>query len=299
VDVLLSSLVSARGRIWAADAMAGAVAFWCLGALAVAGLPIGVPAATRCVDPDAHILCFLGDRDGVRFAAVLLLAVLGVIASTAVIAALTSPALAVVAGIGWPRGVAAPLVQRHERRRDRLVLGRGDPRLVWCPAGDEIVRPTRAGNAFASLQQRVDRRHGLDLPTCWPLVEQTLPEPARNRLETASGRLAGRIQNLLWTLLALAWLPWLPSRLAAVVAFGCASLAILLWWAIAAAAEQYCALVEATVAAYRRVMYAAVGWPPPRSTNGEPDQGRAFTGWLSRLRPFPDVQLEWRDDRGG
>jgi hypothetical protein len=300
VDLLLGSLVSARGRLWASGAAAGAVAFWCLGALALGGVPVQVPQTSRCEAPDARILCVVGDQGGVRLAAVLLLGVLAVVAGTALVAALTAPALSAIAGghrTGW--GPVGWATRRHERRRTRLAAGADAGRLTWYPAGDGEVRPTRAGNAFAALQQRVHHRHGLDLSTCWPLIEQTLPVDARNRLEVGSHRLAGRIQNLLWTLLALGWLPWLWGRLAVVVAAGSVALAVLLWWAVAAAAEQYCALVEATVAAHRHAMYAAVGWPLPISIAGEPEHGRAFTGYLNRLHPFPDIPLKWSGDLAG
>ena len=162
------------------------------------------------------------------------------------------------------------------------------------------VLPTRAGNAFAALDQRVRRRHGLDLSACWPLIEQTLCRSALDRLEAGieTGRRADPEPAV------DRWPPWSgcrPSRLglAVLVAVACAVLAVLLWWAVSGAVEQYCALIEATVAAHRRAMYVAVGWRPPTSTAQEPERGRALTGYL---RPASldtgDVDLEWPDDAG-
>jgi hypothetical protein len=307
VDAILGALISARGRFWLASAIPGAVAFWCLGALALGGIPLTAPRAARCAIPEAGIWCNLSDRGGVRFAALVLLGVLGIIAGTSLVGVLTGPVLSVIAGFGWPiRGALGRVVRqwcsRQRRRRDRLLsqLDRGGggvtARLAWYPTGAAAVRPTRVGNAFAALDQRVRRRHGLDLSTCWPLIEQTLPQPARDRLEAASRRVAGRIQNLLWTVAALAWLPAFPARLAVLIAVACAVLAVLLWWAVSGAVEQYCALIEATVAAHRRAMYVAVGWCPPTSTAQEPERGRALTGYLNRLSDVGDVALEWPDD---
>jgi hypothetical protein len=306
VDAILGALISARGRFWLASAIPGAVAFWCLGALALGGIPLTAPRAARCAVPDAGVWCNLSDRDGVRFAALVLLGVLGIIAGTSLVAVLTGPVLSVIAGFGWPaRGafgrVARWRSSRHRRRRERLVSqldrdGGVAARLAWYPTGAAAVRPTRVGNAFAALDQRVRRRHGLDLSTCWPLIEQTLPQSAQDRLEAASKRVAGRIQNLLWTVAALVWLPAFPARLALVVAVACAVLAVLLCWAVSGAVEQYCALIEATVAAHRRAMYVAVGWRPPTSTTQEPECGRALTGYLNRLSDVGEVSLEWPDD---
>jgi hypothetical protein len=306
VDAILGALISARGRFWLASAVPGAVAFWCLGALALGGIPLTAPRAARCAVPVAGVWCNLSDRDGVRFAALALLSVLGIIAGTSLVAVLTGPVLSVIAGFGWPaRGGLGPVARwrssRHRRRRERLVSrldldGGVAARLAWYPTGDAAVRPTRAGNAFATLDQRVRRRHGLDLATCWPLIEQTLPQPALDRLEAASRRVAGRIQSLLWTVAAVVWLSAFPVRLALLVAVACTVLAVLLWWAVSGAVEQYCALIEATVAAHRRAMYVAVGWCPPISTAQEPDRGQALTGYLNRLSDAGDVALEWRDD---
>ena len=307
MDAILGPLISARGRFWLASAIPGAVAFWCLGALALGGIPLTAPRGGRCAVHDAGIWCNLSDRDGVRFAALVLLGVLGIIAGTSLVAALTGPALSMIAGFGWPgRGalgrVARRRSSRHRRRREHLVSqldrhgGGVAARLAWYPTGDDAVLPTRAGNAFAALDQRVRRRHGLDLSACWPLIEQTLPQPARDRLEAASRRVAERIQNLLWTVAALVWLPAFSARLAVLVAVACAVLAVLLWWAVSGAVEQYCALIEATVAAHRRAMYVAVGWRPPTSTAQEPERGRALTGYLNRLWDMGDVDLEWPDD---
>ena len=305
MEAILGALFSARDRFWAAGAVPGAVAFWCLGALALGGIPLTAPRPARCAVPRAGLWCNLSDSASVRFAALVLLAILGIIAGTALVAALTGPVLGLLAGFGWPaRGRLGRAARRrslsHRRRRARLVsqLAQGGgvaARLAWYPTGNAAVRPTRIGNAFSALDQRVRQRHGLGLPTCWPLIEETLPQAARDRLEDASKRVAGRVRNLMWTVAALVWLPTFPARLALLVAVTIAVLVVPLGWAASASVEQYCALIEAMIAAHRRGIYAAVGWPLPTSTAQEPAQGRALTGYLNRLE-VSDITLEWPDE---
>lgn len=305
MEAILGALFSARDRFWTAGAVPGAVAFWCLGALALGGIPLTAPRSARCAVPRAGLWCNLSNSASVRFAALVLLAILGIIAGTALVAALTGPVLSLQAGFGWPaRGLLGQAARRrslsHRRRRARLVsqLAQGGvtARLAWYPTGDAAVRPTRIGNAFSALDQRVRLRHGLGLSTCWPLIEETLPQAARDRLEDASKRVAGRVRNIIWTVAALVWLPAFPAGLALLVAVTIAVLAVLLGWAASAAVEQYCALIEATIAAHRRGIYAAVGWPLPTSTAQEPAQGRALTGYLNRLCDVSDITLEWPDE---
>ncbi len=306
MDAILSGLVSGRGRLWLTNAAPGAVAFWSLGALALGGTRLAVPQPRHCAFPAAGIVCQLTSNNGLRFVAAALLALLGIIAGTSLVAMLTAPALAVIAG-DWPsRGIFGVLARdrqsRQRQHRDRLVnrLGRADAgsatQLIWYPAGDAAIRPTRAGNAFAGLEQRVKRRHGLSLPTCWPLIEQTLPRPAQEQLERASRRVAGRVQNMLWAVASLAWLPFFPAWLALLALAAGAILAVLLWWAVNGTVEQYCALIEALVAAHRRALYTAIGWPLPKSTDQEPACGLALTGYLNRLSAVGDITLEWTDE---
>jgi hypothetical protein len=307
MDAILGALVSARGRFWLTSAIPGAVAFWCLGALALGGIPLSAPRPARCAVPGAGLWCNLHDSASVRFAAIVLLGTLGVIAGTSLMAMLTGPVLSLLAGFGWPArgllGQATRLrISAHRRRRARLLSqvarnGGVTARLAWYPTGDAALRPTRIGNAFSALDQRVRYRHGLDLPTCWQLIEQILPGAARDRLEAASRRVGGRIMNLMWTVAALVWLPAFPARLALLIAAVVVVLAALLNWAVCAAVEQYCALIEATVAANRRGMYTAVGWPLPASTAQEPEHGRALTGYLNRLSEAGDIPLEWPDEQ--
>jgi len=303
VDAVLDTLLTARGGRWAAQAVAGAIAFWCLGVVALRDVSVAVPSASGCAVPDARIWCAGMDRNGLVLAAAVVFGLLAVIAVSSVVAALVEPALTLIAGDGWPRRAGGGeftqwRTSRQLRRRRRLesLLGSESSaasQLAWYPPNDNAMRPTRAGNAFAALGRRIVHRHGLGLSTCWPLLEQALDDSTRARVENASTRLARRIQNLLWAVLALVWLPALPAWLALVVACTCVVLALLLWRGIAAAVEQYCVLVEAAVLARRRSMYESVGWEPPRSTIEEPARGRALTAYLNRLDRFDEQPLIW------
>jgi len=309
VDAALGALLAARGRLPLASAIPGALAFWCLGALALGRIPLTEPRPATCAAASAGVWCSLSNRADVRFVAFVLLGVLGITAGTSLVAMLTGPVLSLIAGFGWPSygplgALARQRAGAHRRRRARAVsrLGRDGSaaaaRLAWYPAGDTAVRPTRIGNAFAAMDQRVTRRHGLGLATCWPLLELAVPRPTSDRLETASRLVAGRIQNLIWCVAALVWVPAFPAPLAFLIAGAAVILAGLLWWAASGGVEQYCALIEATVAASRRAMYVAIGWPVPASTTEEPAQGKALTGYLDRRSDPGHVVLGWPSEPG-
>lgn len=171
-------------------------------------------------------------------------------------------------------------------------------RAQWYPLSDTSLKPTRLGNAFTAVAERIRHRHGLDLSTCWPALLQVMPEPLQARIEAQSDHVARRIQNLLWVLAFLAWMPLLPRALAWTVALTVAVLTRLLWWSLAGATEQYCALLEAAVLTTRRLLYDTLGWPLPRDVTEEPSLGQALTDFLTRRAPVGPVTYRWRDAAG-
>lgn len=304
MDAVLGTVLATRGRDLLATTVGGCIAFWCLGVIAIADLPRLVAVPARCADPDAKTWCIVADSAGLVLAALLVLGALGVITSAAVVVALTEPVLVLVSGDGWPRGGWAGRFTTwcrsgQARQRHRLVerADAGESRaavaLAWYPTGERLLRPTRAGNAFASLAQRVGRRHGLELSTCWGLFEEVLDESTRGRVETASSALTRRINNLLWAVAALLWVPALPTWMAFGLGGAVLLLVVLLWVGMTTAAQRYCRVVEAAIMMHRRSLYEAVGWPLPASTSTEPDEGRTLTAYIDRMGLVDEVVLQW------
>ncbi|TDC70801.1 hypothetical protein E1200_04125 [Actinomadura sp. GC306] len=190
---------------------------------------------------------------------------------------------------------------RAERRRSREVQeerrsSAASAELRRYPRADALLAPTRVGCLLAALTERVEHRHGLDLPLCWELFLAVLPAEPRRRLEDEARRVTVRVQILVWTSAALLWTPLFPGGWRAVWV-----LAVLLFVRIAHsglrdAVEVYCDLVEVSVALHRDRMYTALGWTPPESTAAERDLGRALSAYLdghtsdSRPLTWPDPQ---------
>jgi hypothetical protein len=312
MEAVLSSLVSARGGKWIARSAGGVLAFWCVGVIALSNKALRT-VLPPCGQDQVPLLCGVRGNQGLFVVAVIVLALVLAIGASSLVIALTPAVLLLIAGYGslWRSRLGRAWTEVHlawhRRRRNRVLADyqAGDrnaaARLVWYPTGEQALRPTRAGNAFAALAQRVTARHGLDLPSCWPLLEQASERMARQDLEKLSERLDNRIINLLWTLLTIAWIPLLPQRLGLALAAACLVIAIFLWLSISSAVEQYCSLVEALVVVQRHRMYRAAGWPAPTSVLAEPALGRCLTAYLTRrgnqeaTKHLPGVQLSWPD----
>jgi hypothetical protein len=344
METLFGALVTARGRGWADNAVAGALAFWCLGIIAATDSLRSLPTVARCAQDTQSSWCLPADADGAALVAAAVLALLGVLSSAALVRACTLPAVTVLAGHGWPqhwlgRWLGETLVARQRRNRARLwgvglgtappattpvvtaastghadrgatsaprpslQRGRRGPELSavavaqaqWYPLSDASLKPTRLGNAFTAVAERIRHRHGLDLSTCWPVLMQVMPGPARARIEAQSEQVSRQVQNLLWVLACLVWMPLLPRALAWTVVLIVAALTRLLWWSLAGTVEQYCALIEAAVLTSRRLLYEGIGWPLPRTAAEEPSAGRAVTDFLTRRAQVGAVVYQWPD----
>ncbi|MBE1537057.1 hypothetical protein [Actinomadura algeriensis] len=158
------------------------------------------------------------------------------------------------------------------------------------PRADALLAPTRVGCLLAALTERVERRHGIDLPLCWELFLAVLPAEPRRRLEDESRRVAMRVQILVWTAAALLWAPLFPGRWGVVWSLAVLAVARLVHSGLRDAVEVYCDLAEVTVGMYRDRMFTALGWSPPDSTATEHGLGQALSAYLdghaANVRPL-------------
>lgn len=301
IDSLVGAVVDPLARRWTAQAVGAALAFWLTGALV---LVLREPAGAVCAGPatgrDA-LYCRLVDTGpaGAVLAAVLALAV---VVGAANIGAVLAPGLThLLAGVSWPAsGWAARWttwrIARHTRIRQRLAniapdAGPDDTRPPWDEGrirtrlrgypGGAVPAPTRLGNAFAAMSQRITDRHGLRVSSCWAAFLAVLPEPARQALTAQSTTVLGRAQTLVWTVAALGWTALIPTpgwALVWVVAVLAAVAGAYL--GLAHAVQAYCDLIEGQVAVFRSGLYRAVGFPLPESTVDEPKLGAELSDYL-------------------
>lgn len=334
VDKLAGLLLDPLARRWSGQASAATLLFWATGGFLYlvtrtgpgtgcsGASTSGVIAATWCGIFRRY--GGLGVAIGAALAAVLAAGVSLAVASAA------PRVLDVLTGVAWPRARPMRAFGRrrgrwHRARRGRLVLeayGAADRaahgrdggkaataswndtgrhavaglRLRHYPGGEAAVAPTRVGNAFAAVAQRVAARHGLDLTVCWGPLLATLPEAARSRLAQESAGVLGSVQTLSWVVAALVWAPLLPGVWAQLGwAAACLAAAAVAHLATCQAVESYCDLVDDTVLVHRAGLYEAIGLPLPPDTADERWHGERLSAYLWRA-PHDLARFSWRDD---
>lgn len=194
------------------------------------------------------------------------------------------PAVAsAAAAAGTPAAVSAA---GHRQALVATALAGFDGATAWArlrrwPSDPGLLAPTRIGNIYAAVGERVTVRHGLDLAVCWEPLLTVFPPAALSALTKEALRVSARAQNLLWSVLGAGWAVLLPAPLAAVWVAGAAALAGTLWVGLREACETHADVIEALVTAQRGELYRLVGIEPPLSTALEPAAGQAITAYLA------------------
>ncbi|MEU1281045.1 hypothetical protein [Streptomyces sp. NPDC005805] len=310
---IISALASGPAKRWTALISGGAYAFV---AVVVLLLRPWRPPAARCPGSGlTAVACDAGSGEPLALAALGVLAVVAASGASLVVIALAGPLVHLLAGTALPvTGPVARLVERQVDRRvraKRRLTARRDGagksravaearrRLHRRPEQDMLTAPTRTGDSFAAMSERVLGRHRLDVNLCWPLLQQICDEPARRDLERASDVVLGRARNLIWAALTavavppLALLDRVPLWPAALAALGGALVAVLLLAGLGNGVDEYTDTVEAALLRHRDALYASVAWPLPGSTGDERKTGTAFTAYLRRTdHPAPQVTFE-------
>lgn len=310
---IVSTLASGTARRWTALISGGAYAFM---AVLVLLLRPWVRPDIAC--PGTWLtapVCDVDAGEPLALAALGVLAVVAACGASLVVAALAGPLIHLLAGAGLPlRGPLGALVRLRLRQRvavkHRLTALADDPsqgpraararqRLRRRPVRDATVSPTRVGDTFAAMGERVLGRHRLDVHLCWPLFQQIFDEPARRDLDQASELVLGRARNLIWAgltaaaSLGLAFLDRVHDRPAALVTLLAVLVGTLLLAGLGQGADVYADTVEAAVLRHRDALYAAAAWPLPAGTVDETRTGGELSAYLSRLGRAPlDVTFE-------
>lgn len=298
---IISALASGPAKRWTVLISGGAYAFTAVAVLLLR--PWRPPAGICPATGPTAVVCDAGDGEPLALAALAVLAVVAATGASLVVTALAGPLVHLLAGTALPvRGPVAALVAhriaRRLRAKRRLTARAGEPwtrratearrKLHRRPVRNAMTAPTRIGDSFAAMAERVQGRHGLDAQLCWPLLQQVFDEPARRDLEHVSDQVLGRARNLVWAALTVAIA--LPLALLDRVALWPAVLAALTGALVGAlllaglgdGVDDYADTVEAALLRHRDALYAAAAWPPPTGTADEKGTGEAFTAYLRR-----------------
>jgi hypothetical protein len=301
---VLSSLWESLGgeavRAWSARLFTSAALFWLAGSAAVwlqhnAGR-VRDAGWIGAVSPTA---ASLRGVPPVVTAAAVIVGLLVVGASALAAERLTLPVLRLLEGY-WrrPAWVRARLVRRRRAARDRamgtyqalqrarangtrpdaadeLRLARAMRTLRSTPAAPQLTMPTRFGNVLRVAETRPLRKHGVDAVACWPHLWLVLPTDSRTEIVSARQAVDGAARVWLWSVLFVAWTPWVWWAPAVAIVAGVAAYANCL-----RAAGTYAVLVEAAFDVHLPLLYAAVRLSPPASAADAVTAGDRLSRYL-------------------
>lgn len=309
---VMSVLASGPAKRWTALISGGAYAF---AAVLVLLLRPWVPPVGVCPGTGlTRAACDLRGGGAAALTAAAVLLLVAAVGASLVVSALAFPLLRLLSGTLVPLGPPGALLlagrMARKRRLLRLSGQSGDARpasaasvaralgtLRRMPERDDTVLPTRIGNSFAAMSERVRARHGLDVNLCWPTLQQVFDDPARRELEQTSEQVLGRARNLLWSFItvlaavACAFLDRVDALPAAIAAGAAGAVALILLQGLGNSVDDYADTVEAAVLRHRDPLYRAACWPLPPDTTAERADGATLTAHLGRkdLDPFTVV----------
>jgi hypothetical protein len=316
VDKLIGGLAEPLARRWSGEALGASLVFWAAGALLFmlgrSTPQLGCPPR----GPAGSLACRLEGYGLLGLAVGTVMAAAAVIGASLAVAAVAPRVVRLLSGAGWPaRGPVRPVarwrVRRQQRRRSNLARvaaaepgqaggrerGAAYDRLRWYPGATTALAPTRIGNAFVALGQRIADRYGLDMAIVWEPLLAVLPDPVQGRLAEQSRTVAVRAQAVTWAAAAALWAPLAPDLPSAVAWLaGSVALASVAYTLLLDAVRFYCDLVEGVVSTHRLLLYRAIGLAPPWSTAAERSQGEQLSAFLGVGLRVPAV-LAWDDGR--
>jgi hypothetical protein len=316
MDKLIGGLAEPLAKRWGGEAVGASLVFWAAGALLFmlgrSTPQLGCPSR----GPAGSLVCRLAGYGVLGLAVGTVLAAAAVIGMSLAVSAVAPRVVRLLSGAGWPaRGPVRPFVRwrvrRQRRRRSSLArVATGRPqraggeeraaaydRLRSYPGANSALAPTRVGNAFVALGQRIADRYGLDMATVWEPLLAVLSDHVQGRLAEQSRTVTARAQAVTWAAAAAIWTPLAPG-LPSTVAWlaGSAALASVAYLLLLDAVRFYCDLVEGAVSTHRILLYRAVGFAPPGSTAAERSCGEQLSSFLGAGLRVP-AALVWDDGR--
>lgn len=223
-----------------------------------------------------------------------------VVASSALVHRLELPLLRLLEGY-WPRWLnflRTHLISRHRSRLGKMekawqalanvdihVLDpiqrqnfvQLDQELRLIPPDPTDIMPTRIGNCIRAAEIWPQQKYGLDAVVCWPRLWLLLPDNTREDLSDVRATLDRDVRLFAWSMLFVIWtvLAWWAFFVAIVAT-------MLAYRLIIHSAEQYSNLVESTFDVHRFILYEALRFSLPTSSEEEKSLGAQLTEYLWR-----------------
>ncbi|MEV5400771.1 hypothetical protein AB0N26_32270 [Streptomyces cellulosae] len=309
IEGLAKTVIEPLAARWRTTALGTSLTLWLAAVLLYLS---AYPESGRCTS-SRGLVCRIAES-GPAGPALLLLAGVGAVVSTAFLASGVAPGLyTALTSNDWRvrsrpvRELGERAVQRHIRRRDRLSTAaaaepglRGDAldeRLARrYPLADDWMKPTVCGNILASSSDRLHEHMGLDLTVVWQPLVAALPETSRTSLAAAGHVVLQRCQQILIALLGLGLTPLFPWRYAVLWALGCALAFLAFRHGLVRETEAFAEQVHAVVVTHRAVLYRAFGLPLPTRPDTEKASGEALTRTLRSFlegRPPSSLNYDW------
>jgi len=326
-DALVNAVLESWSGRWRSAAFGAATMFW-LTSATIYLLLHGI-SPTVCKDPAYKpIWCHADVQPSIAVTGPLV-AVAVVIGSALLANRLAPGVFDILTGGSWLRRrwlwpIAWLGCQWRHWRRNRLNLAvttpHSNPTVNWLrqvrrhrhewllrnryPRGP-VVLPTRIGNSFHSVDQRVHLMYGLDLESTWGPLVAVLPEESRKSLTDQSTVIVLRVQALIFALATPAWALLLLDGHASPVPAGIIWLAVAIVAAVlavsargvASASDEYADLALTIVRLHRMRLYDALGFARPTTDTIERVAGQRLTSYLLSQQTGP-VEFAWttRDD---
>jgi hypothetical protein len=218
--------------------------------------------------------------------------------------AMATEATSVLTGQTWQYCAVLVRIQRHTRNRlvDRGygrpgVATRTNPSArsrvdryphgithrpsghLWYPCVP--LAPTRFGNVFAAMKQRIKARYQIRIDTVWNLfqsgLERTDERDARE-LRRRSALVVKRAEAMIWVAMMGCWALFLPGWQWLVAGLSaCVVVAYAAYRRMCGAACAYCDYIEDMMRKHFGQLYEQLHLPPPEFTSDLRAKGRELT----------------------
>lgn len=216
-------------------------------------------------------------------------------------------------GQKWRHASAVIWIQRHARKRV-VALGYGQPggrtrtspgarsRVDRYPHATAPLAPTRFGNVFAAMKQRILCRYQIRIDRFWTPFKLGLArrnEPHERELRRLSAVLVQRVEAMIWTPMMGVWAGFLPGWQWLVAGLSaCGGLAYVAYRLMCHAACGYCDFIEDMMRMHPDLLYELHHLAPPVFTADLKLRGEELTRYHDTGDPGKSIRFVWERPSG-